>query len=66
MGFLFHAMAMKKKLQCPLVEGQYGCEHDPIQVLGATGHSVIGNYTSGFSSKEVDTHGHSQPTHYMG
>lgn len=56
----------KKKLQCPQVEGQYLCEHDPIQVLGTTGHSVPRKYTSGFSSKEVDTHGHSQPTQYMG
>lgn len=63
---LFEEVNKSLHKKCPLVEGQYGCEHDPIQVLGATGHSVIGNYTSRFSSKEVDTHGHSQPTHYMG
>jgi hypothetical protein len=66
MGFLFHAMAMRKKiLQCPDVEGQYQCERYPTQVLGASWHSLAGNYTSGFSSKEVDND-QPQPTQYIG
>lgn len=59
---LFEEINKSLHKKCPMVVGQYGCEHDPIHVLGAMGHSVIGNYTSGFSSKEVDTYGHSQPT----
>lgn len=51
--------------KCPDVEGQYQCERYPTQVLGASWHSLAGNYTSGFSSKEVEND-QPQPTQYIG
>jgi hypothetical protein len=51
--------------KCPDVEGQYQCERYPTQLLGASWHSLAGNYTSGFSSKEVEND-QPQTTQYIG